>query len=273
MVLDPSSTTYQTLQNPLFKAPYMNEDEAIRIENEIGLLMENENETYGPFEWAVDPNVFPDYYTTVPVPMYVDLIRNRLLNRFYRQVDSLIFDVNQILSNCDMYNQEGADISVTAAEFIKKIHDIIRPSVGSSLASSSCSMSIEQPSSSSSSSSSYPASSGAPGSNPDYPSSGSYPDSSVSGLSSAYPDEEIVEDNKELKSRLSTVRQRENEVGVESNKRIRFSLSDKEKDDNANGLRLVINRSAKVAPSSSSGIDDGRRGRNQRRYIHVYTYI
>jgi hypothetical protein len=201
------------------------------------------------------------------------------LNRFYRQVESLEFDVNQILSNCDMYNQEGADISVTAAELIGKIHSIIRNNVGTSFSSSSTSM--EQPSSlssSSSSSSSFsssnPALSGLSGSglfNPDllsgtYPDhlSGSYLDSC--GLSSNYPGiGESADDNEEHELRLSNVRQREIEVPVESNKRIRFSLSDKETDDDNGGLRLVINRGAKVASSSSSGNDENGGSRRSTR--------
>lgn len=48
-----------------------------------GLMLE---EDYQPFAYPVDPEIFPDYDCTIPVPMYLDLMRRRLENNFYHQV-------------------------------------------------------------------------------------------------------------------------------------------------------------------------------------------
>ena len=66
--------------------PTINTDEALRIENEIKLLLEQSNDVYTAFEFEVDSETYPEYYTTIPVPMYIDLIRRRLLEGYYRQV-------------------------------------------------------------------------------------------------------------------------------------------------------------------------------------------
>lgn len=69
--------TAESKKNPHVKilsttpAPTIDISEAERIEREIGILMTDEEELYGPFEFAVDSEVFPDYYSTVRNCTYV----------------------------------------------------------------------------------------------------------------------------------------------------------------------------------------------------------
>ena len=67
-------------------APHIPVVYTTKIEEQICALMLEKGDLYGPFEFAVDPAFFADYYSTIPVPMYIDLIRSRLANKFYRQV-------------------------------------------------------------------------------------------------------------------------------------------------------------------------------------------
>ena len=65
LIVDQNSSLYHELQTPSFLPPHINETEAIRIEKEIGILMSEKEDDYSPFEFAVDPEVFPNYYYTV----------------------------------------------------------------------------------------------------------------------------------------------------------------------------------------------------------------
>ena len=58
---------------------------AARVSQEIQALMAAE-ERFQPFINAIDSVLFPDYYSVIPVPMYVDLICSRLNEGYYRQV-------------------------------------------------------------------------------------------------------------------------------------------------------------------------------------------
>lgn len=94
------------------------------IEMSIGELMENENEIFNPFEFEVDSELFPDYYTIIQVPMYVDLIRRRLKNSYYRQVEALEFDFDLIYSNCVQYNSKDAAIVGQSVQLVERLKSI-----------------------------------------------------------------------------------------------------------------------------------------------------
>ena len=63
---------------------------AARVSQDIQALMAAE-EQFQPFMYAVDSVLLPDYYSVIPVPMYVDLICSRLNERYYRQVMPLTY--------------------------------------------------------------------------------------------------------------------------------------------------------------------------------------
>jgi hypothetical protein len=156
--------------------------------------------------------------------------------------------MNQILHNCDMYNQEGADISVTAAEFVTKLHLIVRPNATySSSSSSSSSLSVAPPSSSQ-----------------------LLNEDDIAGVDDFNEEHREAQGGKEgesertdheegLKLRISNIRPRsgeEEEGDLKNTKRIRFSMSSTDPEDETNikdgedererdtesALRLVISR-------------------------------
>ena len=94
------------------------------IESSIGDLMSKENDVYNPFEFEVDAEIFPDYYTIIQVPMYVDLIRRRLKHGYYRQVEALEFDFDLIYSNCVQYNSKDAAIVEQSVQLLERLKSI-----------------------------------------------------------------------------------------------------------------------------------------------------
>lgn len=77
---------------------------------------------YSLFCYDVDTNLFPDYPSVVPVPMTLELIRRRLENKYYHQVDSLKADARLIYKNCKLYNIVGAPIIETAKQLMDSIY-------------------------------------------------------------------------------------------------------------------------------------------------------
>lgn len=61
------------------------QDEMTQIADDIDSLISSD-ERFAAFEFEVDSTVFPEYYQIIALPVYVDLIRRRLRNGFYRQV-------------------------------------------------------------------------------------------------------------------------------------------------------------------------------------------
>jgi hypothetical protein len=57
-----------------------------RIARGLDALLEAEPQLAEYFQFPVNSEQLPDYYCLVCVPMYLDLIRRRLTNRYYRQV-------------------------------------------------------------------------------------------------------------------------------------------------------------------------------------------
>eukprot|EP00981_Chlorochromonas_danica_P005087 scaffold1034_cov175-Ochromonas_danica.AAC.13 len=116
-----------------FKIPCLEENEIDRIEKAIEEMMRSSDDRYSPFEFEVDSSVFPDYYFCIPVPVYIDLIRRRLRNKYYRQVESLDYDINLLFFNCQFFNSQDSAIVETAAELRDKLHDIVYRANSSSL--------------------------------------------------------------------------------------------------------------------------------------------
>jgi len=99
-----------------------------RISSEIEKLLAHSAENgdiFAAFEWEVDSQTFPHYYCTIPVPMYIDLIRRRLNNKYYRHIEALEFDIDLIYKNCAFFNAEGTSIVADANELVIQMKRII----------------------------------------------------------------------------------------------------------------------------------------------------
>lgn len=83
-LLDSSSNS--TATRAQYKLKTLDTAETSRIVEEVNKLMTENDEEYNPFMYEVDGSVYPDYYSLIATPSYVDLIVRRLENYFYRQV-------------------------------------------------------------------------------------------------------------------------------------------------------------------------------------------
>lgn len=113
-----------------FMLPKVELSEANRISAAIEAFMDSEPQRLDPFRYEIDSKVFVDYYAQVPLPMYVDLIVNRLHHGYYRQLEALEFDIHLIYRNCCRYNREDADIVKDASFLRDQLLLIVRPNVG-----------------------------------------------------------------------------------------------------------------------------------------------
>ncbi|KAM9319596.1 bromodomain and WD repeat-containing protein 1 [Gastrophryne carolinensis] len=78
-------------------------------------------ELAAPFAMPVDLNVYPEYCLVVAYPTDLSTIRMRLVNRFYRRITALIWEVRYIEHNASIFNEPGSSITKTA----KKITDLL----------------------------------------------------------------------------------------------------------------------------------------------------
>ena len=95
------------------------------------------NPHYNIFWDRVDTKVYFDYYTVIPVMIYMDLIWKRLENNYYRSKNSLIWDIQQIETNWMLYNGETNSLSSIAGELCYKsislVESVFIESIGHSL--------------------------------------------------------------------------------------------------------------------------------------------
>lgn len=96
------------------------------IENLKKVLEEVKQEEYSQcFLERVDNELYPNYMLTVPVPLELNLISKRLENNYYRSLESIKFDVEQIYLNCINFNLPESEISRQACQLrnslLKKI--------------------------------------------------------------------------------------------------------------------------------------------------------
>ncbi|XP_066555723.1 bromodomain and WD repeat-containing protein 3 isoform X2 [Amia ocellicauda] len=75
----------------------------------------------GPFVAPVDIVQYPSYCTVVAYPTDLNTIRMRLINRFYRRISALVWEVRYIEHNARTFNEPKSKIALSA----KKITDIL----------------------------------------------------------------------------------------------------------------------------------------------------
>ncbi|XP_056415651.1 bromodomain and WD repeat-containing protein 1 [Hyla sarda] len=75
----------------------------------------------GPFSAPVDLSVYPAYCMMIAYPTDLSTIRMRLVNRFYRRVSALMWEVRYIEHNARTFNEPGSNITKSA----KRIADLL----------------------------------------------------------------------------------------------------------------------------------------------------
>ncbi|KJE94104.1 hypothetical protein CAOG_004794 [Capsaspora owczarzaki ATCC 30864] len=84
-----------------------------------------------PFVEAVDWNLYPDYYVMIQYPMYLSLIRKRLISGWYRSKDALIWDVQMLMINATTYNPDKSLLFKYATVlFAGLVEFIVTPGLG-----------------------------------------------------------------------------------------------------------------------------------------------
>uniref|UniRef100_A0A3Q3VLF8 PH-interacting protein n=1 Tax=Mola mola TaxID=94237 RepID=A0A3Q3VLF8_MOLML len=73
-----------------------------------------------PFAFPVNLQAYPTYCTVVAYVTDLSTIRQRLVNRFYRRVSSLMWEVRYIEHNTQTFNEPGSFI-VTTAKFVSDL--------------------------------------------------------------------------------------------------------------------------------------------------------
>uniref|UniRef100_A0A671UXP6 PH-interacting protein n=1 Tax=Sparus aurata TaxID=8175 RepID=A0A671UXP6_SPAAU len=73
-----------------------------------------------PFSFPVDLQAYPTYCTVVAYVTDLSTIRQRLVNRFYRRLSSLMWEVRYIEHNTQTFNEPGSFI-VTTAKFVSDL--------------------------------------------------------------------------------------------------------------------------------------------------------
>ncbi|XP_044141837.1 LOW QUALITY PROTEIN: bromodomain and WD repeat-containing protein 1-like [Bufo gargarizans] len=75
----------------------------------------------GPFAAPVDLTIYPSYSMMIAYPTDLSTIRMRLVNRFYRRLSALIWEIRYIEHNARTFNEPGSNITKSA----KKITDVL----------------------------------------------------------------------------------------------------------------------------------------------------
>uniref|UniRef100_A0A7M4FHA9 Bromodomain and WD repeat domain containing 1 n=1 Tax=Crocodylus porosus TaxID=8502 RepID=A0A7M4FHA9_CROPO len=80
-----------------------------------------------PFAGPVDLCTYPKYCTVIAYPTDLNTIRTRLINRFYRRISALVWEVRYIESNARTFNEPGSAITRAAkkitTQLLKFIND------------------------------------------------------------------------------------------------------------------------------------------------------
>ncbi len=78
------------------------------------------------FLLPVDTRRYSDYDLMIEVPMDLSLVRKRLENSYYSNLQSFMNDIKLIKENCCKYNDEHAEITLAAHQLLLTIQDEVR---------------------------------------------------------------------------------------------------------------------------------------------------
>ncbi|KAI8809768.1 hypothetical protein BJ742DRAFT_803620 [Cladochytrium replicatum] len=82
------------------------------------------------FADAVDTEIYVDYSYVIICPVWLNLILERLEHRFYRRVESVLWDIALCRKNAMIYNDETSAIYNAAKDTLSKLHNSIAQRFG-----------------------------------------------------------------------------------------------------------------------------------------------
>jgi len=89
------------------------------------------------FGEPVRTDIFTNYASTIPVPMDLSVVKERIESRFYRSIESLCFDVRLIRENCEAYNGKDSRITKKARLLEERLLEEIALTAGNGAAAAS----------------------------------------------------------------------------------------------------------------------------------------
>lgn len=98
-------------------------DEQEKIVFSVLDLIESDEYLKNNFSLPVDSRYFADYDQMIEVKMDLSMIRRRLEQKYYTNVESVISDVKLIRDNCLKYNKLGSDITKEAQKLFDTFND------------------------------------------------------------------------------------------------------------------------------------------------------
>jgi hypothetical protein len=78
------------------------------------------------FLLPVDTRRYSDYDLIIEVPMDLSLVRKRLENSYYSNLQSFMNDIKLIKENCCKYNDEHAEITLAAHQLLLTFRDVVQ---------------------------------------------------------------------------------------------------------------------------------------------------
>jgi hypothetical protein len=91
------------------------------------ILQELMDDQFGwVFHDAVDPVALglPDYFDVIKNPMHMDLIRKKLENAIYPDMDSFAHDVRLVFQNSILYNGESSEVGELAQSMMSRFEQL-----------------------------------------------------------------------------------------------------------------------------------------------------
>ena len=78
------------------------------------------------FHDAVDPVALglPDYFDVIKNPMHMDLIRKKLENAIYPDMDSFAHDMRLVFQNSILYNGESSEVGELAQSMMSRFEKL-----------------------------------------------------------------------------------------------------------------------------------------------------
>ncbi|CDW76602.1 UNKNOWN [Stylonychia lemnae] len=106
-----------------------NDEEIQSIISIISEYVERKKEQTLPFMERVPEKIAPDYRQHVSAEMYISLVLERLLNKYYRTQEQLFNDLELISFNARIYNGEDNPLFKDAKKMVEGIKSEIRKSI------------------------------------------------------------------------------------------------------------------------------------------------
>ncbi|KAJ1912278.1 hypothetical protein IWQ60_009733 [Tieghemiomyces parasiticus] len=81
---------------------------------------------YEVFVEHVDFAAYPSYLSAVAYPMCLDSVSQRLVNKYYRRIEAVTFDINLIQTNANLFNEPQSAIARAASKLVKTFQSQLR---------------------------------------------------------------------------------------------------------------------------------------------------